>query len=208
MDTTLVMSRFFALLTLVANLTVLAALVLLVAARRWPAAARGKGDIGELLRTYALPLAWLIALTSTLGSLYYSEVANFVPCKLCWYQRIAMYPLVLILGIAVVRRDISVRRYVVPVAVVGAAVAVFHYALQRAPNLTSGACDPTAPCTSTWVWQFHFISIPFMALSGFVLIATLLLMTSGETDPAEPEGHDETPSENEREAHGLSFSNT
>ena len=205
MDTTLVMSRFFALLTVAANLTVLGALVLL-AARRSPAAARLKADLRELLRTYALPLAWLVALTATLGSLYYSEAANFVPCKLCWYQRIAMYPLVVILGIAAIRRDIHVRRYVVPVAGVGAAIAIFHYGLQRFPQLTSGSCDPAAPCTSTWVWQFHFISIPFMALSGFALIAILLLLAPGEPEPAKPETADTQNSVKERENNGLSLS--
>jgi len=206
MDTTLVMSRFFALLTVAANLLVLGALVMLVAARRSPAAARFKTDLRELLRTYALPFAWLVALTATLGSLYYSEVANFVPCKLCWYQRIAMYPLVVILGIAAIRRDIHVRRYVVPVAGIGAAIAIFHYGLQRFPELTSGSCDPTAPCTSTWVWQFQFISIPFMALSGFALIAILLLLAPGEPKPQAPETADNQISTKERENNGLSLS--
>jgi disulfide bond formation protein DsbB len=208
MDTTLVMSRFFALMTVFANLTVLGALVLLVAARRSPAAAALKGEVREFLRIYALPVAWLVALTATLGSLYYSEVANFVPCKLCWYQRIAMYPLVVILGIAAIRRDIHVRRYVVPVAGVGAAIAIFHYGLQRFPELTSAACDPTAPCTSTWVWQFHFISIPYMALSGFALIATLLLLAPGQPEPSEPESSDTPLSAKERENDGLRLSSS
>ena len=208
MDTTLVMSRFLALLTIAANLAVLGALVLLVSARRSPGAARIKADIRELLSVYALPFAALVALTATLGSLYYSEVANFVPCKLCWYQRIAMYPLALILGIAAVRRDLSIRRYVVPVVGVGAALSIFHYLIQRFPTLsTSGTCDPTAPCTSTWVWQFHYISIPFMALSGFALIAALLLLAPRETEP--DEGDIETPPvDKERETDGLSLSST
>jgi disulfide bond formation protein DsbB len=208
MDTTVVMSRFFALLTIAANLLVLGAIVLLVAARRSPAAARLKADIRELLRTYALPFAWLVALTATIGSLYYSEVANFVPCKLCWYQRIAMYPLVVILGIAAIRRDVHVRRYVVPVVGIGAAIAIFHYYLQRFPESTTGSCDPTAPCTSTWVWQFNFVSIPFMALSAFALIATLLLMAPGHPEPSEPEPDDTSPSAKEGESHELSLSST
>ena len=208
MDTTLVSSRFFALLTVAANLMVLGAVVLLLAARRSPAAAGIKAEVRELLRTYALPLAWLVALTATLGSLYYSEVANFVPCKLCWYQRIAMYPLVVILGIAAIRRDIDVRRYAVPMAGVGAAISIFHYFLQRFPALTSASCDPTTPCTSTWVWQFHFISIPFMALSGFALIATLLLMAPGQPKASEPEIHDPPCSATERKDDGLSLSST
>jgi disulfide bond formation protein DsbB len=208
MDTTLVLSRFFALLTVAANVMVIGAVVLLVAARRSPAAAGIKAEVRDVLRTYALPLAWVVALTATLGSLYYSEVANFVPCKLCWYQRIAMYPLVVILGIAAIRKDIGVRRYVVPMVGVGAAISIIHYFLQRFPTLTSAACDPTAPCTSAWVWQFQFISIPFMALSGFALIATLLLMAPGQPEASEPETHDTPPSATERKNDGLSLSRT
>lgn len=134
-------------------------------------------SLGGSLREAALPLAWLVALVATLGSLYYSEVAHFIPCKLCWYQRIAMYPLVVILGTAALKRDGGVRRYVLPITAIGASVSIYHYVIERFPDLAGSACDPTAPCTFLWVWEFHFISIPFQALSGFALIATLMFMT-------------------------------
>lgn len=169
------MSTFFALLTVVANLTVLGGLFIYLGSPYNAAADRLRVRITTSLGDGALTLAWLVALVATLGSLYYSEVANFIPCKLCWYQRIAMYPLALILGIAALKRDLNVRRYVVPMVAVGGAISIYHYVLQRWPNLETAACDPTAPCTATYVWKFHYISIPLMALSGFALIAVLLL---------------------------------
>jgi disulfide bond formation protein DsbB len=176
MELTAVMSRFFGLLTIVANVSVLGLLVVAVQARRSGRAAALREDVRAFLRVHGLTLAWLVALTSTLGSLYYSEVANFVPCKLCWYQRIAMYPLVVVLGVAALRKDRGVWRYAVPIALVGGAISIFHYTIERFPNLAgASSCDASAPCTVVWTWQFHYISIPFMALSGFLLITSLLM---------------------------------
>lgn len=167
-------SRFFALLTVAADASVLVALVVVALAPTSPQARQRLERLRTAVTPYALPLAWAVALTCTLGSLYYSEVAHFTPCKLCWYQRIGMYPLAVILGIAALRRDLSIRRYAVPLALLTAVISSYHYLLQRFPTITSVSCDPTAPCTVTWVWQLHFISIPFMALSGFAFISVLL----------------------------------
>ena len=193
MDTQL-FSRFFALLTLAADGLALGLLALALASRVSDRASDAWETTRDFLGEYALSLAWLIALTATLGSLYYSEVANYVPCKLCWYQRIAMYPLAIVLGIAALRRDLGVRRYVLPVVGVGAAISVWHYLLEHFPNLSgSASCDPAAPCTVRWVWEFGFISIPFMALGGFASIAALLLAAR---QPQPLEGGD-------RDEHGI-----
>ncbi len=126
---------------------------------------------------YGLRLAWLVAVVATLGSLYYSQVAHFIPCELCWYQRIAMYPLAVILGIAVVRRDEAVRRYVLPVAVIGGIISAYHYVIQQFPDLAVTSCDATGiPCTGHWVWKFGFVSIPLMALACFGTIVAVLVM--------------------------------
>lgn len=131
--------------------------------------------------TVALTVAWGVASVATIGSLVYSEVFHFVPCKLCWYQRIAMYPLAVILGIAWWRNDLRIRRYAVPVAVIGGAISVWHVLVQRLPSLSSSAsCDPNAPCTSIWVEALGFLTIPTMALIGFVTIIALLLTASDE----------------------------
>jgi len=168
------MATLFALLTVIAITAVIAIALLAVASR--DGFSSTKDAVWETLGPSALWLAFLVALTATLGSLYLSEVAHFVPCKLCWYQRIAMYPLVPILAIAAWKRDFSVVRYVVPLAVIGAAISIYHYQLERFPSQASVSCSADAPCTVVWIWKFHFVSIPLMALSGFALIVALVLV--------------------------------
>lgn len=170
------MARFFALLTLAADVFVVASVLVWILRRRVPSTAdlyvRGRA----FFAAHGLQLAAAVALTCTLGSLYLSEVANYLPCKLCWYQRIAMYPLVPILGVATWKRDTNVIRYAAPLALIGSSISIYHYLLERFPQMsTSASCDPTAPCTILWIWEFNFISIPFMALSGFAAIMALLL---------------------------------
>lgn len=122
-----------------------------------------------------LLLAWVTAAGATSGSLYYSEVAGFPPCLLCWYQRIAMYPLVLILGVGVVRADAGAWRYGLPLSVVGFVVAVYHVLIQLRPALDVVTCEARAPCTVRYVAAYGFVSIPFMAACGFLLISAVLL---------------------------------
>jgi hypothetical protein len=123
----------------------------------------------------ALWIAFLVAAGATLGSLYFSEVANYVPCRLCWYQRIAMYPLTVILLVAAIRRDRGVRWYAIPVAGVGACVSIYHYLVEWHPQLEGDACDPTYPCSLVWFREFGFVTLALMALCGFVAIIALLL---------------------------------
>ena len=160
-----VMSRLWALLAVAAGTLSLAAVA-------WQlAATRGATAPGVVVTTRArLWLTWLVATTATAGSLYFSEVAGFIPCQLCWYQRIAMYPLSLVLAIAALRDDLDVRRYVLPVAGIGAGISIYHYLLQWFPQLETTTCDPAAPCAAFYVREFGFVSIPFMALMGFLTI--------------------------------------
>lgn len=127
---------------------------------------------GEL----ALPLGFAVALTTTLGSLYLSEIAKFPPCELCWYQRICMYPNVALFAVAWWRRDRDVRFYVLPLVVVGAVIATYHYLLERFPDTVSSSCSTDIPCETVWVWKFHFLSIPGMAWIGFLLLGTLAVL--------------------------------
>jgi disulfide bond formation protein DsbB len=167
-------SRFFTLLAFAC----LALVLLLVVARlgRWrleaPETLRRQFD--DSVQHAGLALTWLIAAVATAGSLYYSEVANLPPCKLCWYQRIAMYPLALLLGIAVVRRDRHVWRYVLPVTAIGGLIAAYHYALEWMPQLDAGACDPTVPCSLVWFRVFGFASIPFLSFAAFAAITAVM----------------------------------
>lgn len=122
----------------------------------------------------ALPLAAGIALTSTLGSLWMSEVSGFIPCVLCWYQRIAMYPLSIIAGVAAWRRDVTAWLTILPIAAIGGAISIYHIAIERLPQL-AGPCDPDAPCAVLWVEEFGFITLPTMALTAFIAISLLAL---------------------------------
>jgi disulfide bond formation protein DsbB len=168
---------FFALLTIVADIATLTLWVLAAGSLTGDGARDVWHQVRATLGDIGLPLAALVATTATLGSLYLSEGAHLVPCKLCWYQRIGIYSLAAILIVAVVRRDWSVRPYALTLALLGPVISTYHYLIERWPSLEpgNGGCDPTNPCTTTLVWKFHFISIPFMALSGFALVATILL---------------------------------
>jgi hypothetical protein len=167
---------FFALLALVALVGVVVLLVARVAAR----SSDGARAIVETVSGSALMLAWIVALTCTLGSLYFSEVAHFEPCKLCWFQRIFMYPLSIILGIAAFRRDRGVRWYVLPLAGVGLCISVYHYIIERFPDLDAVSCSAVTPCTYIWFETFGFVTLSFMAAAGFALVLTLLTLPSPE----------------------------
>ena len=73
-----------------------------------------------------LYLAWIVALIATVGSLFFSEVMDLPPCILCWYQRIAMYPLVVIIGVGIVTRDRRMKNYALPVCLIGLAISIYH----------------------------------------------------------------------------------
>ena len=179
---TSVITTFFAILALVCLATTIIGIGLAIAARSSDGGRRALERVGDELAGAGLWLAVAIAAVATAGSLYLSGGAGFTPCTLCWYQRIAMYPLSLILGIAAWRRDVAVRVYVIPVAAIGALVSCYHIAIERFPSLQSGSCDPNNPCSLKWVEHFGFITIPTMALAGFLAIITILALTP-RTDP-------------------------
>jgi disulfide bond formation protein DsbB len=184
-------STFFAAsAVLIGSLVVLGAVVGLLA-RASQGTRRAWETLVVSVGNQALWLAWGMAIVATLGSLYYSEVAHFVPCTYCWYQRIAMYPLTVIIGIGVLTRDRRVARYVAPLAAVGGVIAAYHYLIQQVPGLAAGECSATAPCTAAYVWKFEFVSIPLMALVSFGMILLMLTVDtahrrrapSGEASP-------------------------
>lgn len=168
-------SLFLALLALAAQAGA-AGLVVTLTARALAPSARWPRQVVAAVGPVALAVAGTVALVATLGSLYYSEVADFPPCRLCWFQRIGMYPLALILLIAAWRRDRQVRWYALPLAVIGGAVSIYHMVIERFPSLESGSCEVTNPCSTIWVEKLGYLTIPTMALSGFVLIALLLVL--------------------------------
>jgi disulfide bond formation protein DsbB len=124
-----------------------------------------------------LYFAWLVAVIATLGSLYFSEIRLFQPCVLCWYQRIAMYPLSLILGMAAFTSDIKITKYVLPISIIGGMISLYHYLLEKVPGFaTIKPCSQGVPCDVEWINWFGFITIPFLALTAFVLITVFLII--------------------------------
>ncbi|HYZ99535.1 MAG TPA: disulfide bond formation protein B [Acidimicrobiales bacterium] len=166
-------SLFLALLALLAQVSAVGLATRLAHARRpdatWTAA------VGRAVGPAALWFAGAVAIVSMLGSLYYSEIADFPPCRLCWFQRIGMYPLAVLLPIAAWLRDWGVRWYALPLAIGGGLTSAYHVAVQRL-SLESGACEVANPCSTIWVEELGYLTIPAMALSGFALIVALLLM--------------------------------
>lgn len=142
---------------------------------------RTAGRVIDSLRPMLIPAAAIVSLVATLGSLYLSEIALFEPCLLCWYQRIAMYPLPVILGIAAFRRDLSVRFSAIPLAVIGLGIATYHYLIQAFPSLDTGTCALDVPCSARYLELFGFVSIPFMAGAGFLFVIAALALAGAQT---------------------------
>jgi len=170
------MKLFFAMLAVVTNVIVLGYVTAAAAGRWWQPANDLRSRFRAAVAGYELALAALVAGTATLGSLYLSEIAHLTPCRMCWLQRFFMYPSALVLAVAAWRRYQRVRVPVMSAAAIGGAISIYHYLIQRFPSLeSSGTCSVTVPCTTAWFRVFGFISIPYMALSGFSFV--LLMMT-------------------------------
>jgi disulfide bond formation protein DsbB len=131
------------------------------------------GSWGTLQRQ-ALWAAWVVAAVATGGSLYFSEVAGFIPCQLCWYQRIAMYPLAITLLVGAVLRDRRTALYSLVFPVVGALVSIRHIYIEINPEAESPSCRVGAPCSLKWIEEFGYVTIPVLALTAFTLIGMLL----------------------------------
>ena len=169
-------TSLLAILTVAAQVFLLGMVLLFAASRVSGRATETWDAIVEALGPISLWMAWGVALVATAGSLYFSEGAHYIPCEFCWFQRIAVYPMTVILGVAAFRKDSRVIFYALPLSLAGALISAYHYQLQRFPNQASQICDPLNPCSLTWVWKFHYISIPLMALSAGLLMATLVTL--------------------------------
>ena len=126
---------------------------------------------------YELWLAFVVTAIATGGSLFFSEIAGFVPCELCWYQRICMYPLSLLTLLMALRADYRAARYLLPFPVVGAGIAIYHLLVENGVVAQSQACLVSAPggCATKWIDEFGYMTIPTLALTGFALSLTFLL---------------------------------
>ncbi|MFJ5769449.1 disulfide oxidoreductase [Psychrobacillus sp. NPDC093180] len=124
-----------------------------------------------------LLFAWITSLIAVVGSLFFSERMGFIPCTLCWYQRILMYPLVIFLGIAFYRNDREIYKYILPISIIGIVMSSYHYALQKIPSMHEfSSCTSGVPCTGQYINWFGFVTIPFLALIAFIFITIMMLI--------------------------------
>jgi disulfide bond formation protein DsbB len=173
-----VATNFFLVLTLVADAVVAVAVVCTVAAVVSPRARTTVVSWARAVAPQAIPFAWIVATVTTLGSLYYSEHAGFVPCELCWYQRILMYPLVIVLGVAALRRDRAVWITSLVFVVLGTPLSLYHWLVERVPAFEeSSACSAITPCSTPWFEKLGFVTLAWMAMSAFLLIGVLMVCT-------------------------------
>jgi disulfide bond formation protein DsbB len=157
---------------------VLAALLLLVGIG-WLVGLRGMGEgLRRTLEGYELWLVFLVASIATGGSLFFSEIAGFVPCELCWFQRICMYPLSIVSLLAALANDRRVARYLLPLPLVGAGVSVYHLLVENGVVAQAQTCLISAPggCATKWIEEFGYVTIPVLALTGFALCFAFLLL--------------------------------
>lgn len=165
----LIINELLALGTLLTNIGIIVVLALLV----YP---KTRSLIIRLGQTYGLLLAFVIAVVSTGMSLYYSEIAGFAPCVLCWWQRIFIYPQVILLGMMLWRKEYKIIDYAIAVLIPGLLVSIYQVALQFG---VSDVLDCTAvgpSCDARYVYEYGYITIPVMALTALIAMLGLLLL--------------------------------
>ncbi|HVC03401.1 MAG TPA: disulfide oxidoreductase [Candidatus Acidoferrales bacterium] len=179
----------YAVLALIADAMVVVVVMGFLLTRTSPASRETWRRFRDAVTPFTLHLAWIVAMLATLGSLYLSQIANLTPCEFCWFQRICMYPLSLLLGIAAFRGDTRIaKKYFLTLSIVGAALATYHYQLEHIAGEPT-VCGAAVPCDMAAFNIFGFISVPFLSLAAFLLITTLLLL--GRT-PSDEEDEDDS----------------
>jgi disulfide bond formation protein DsbB len=159
-----------------AGLLILVGLAAVVGVRAPLAAVR------SALWGYELWAAFVVAAIATGGSLFFSEFAGFVPCELCWFQRICMYPLSLLTLFLAVHSDYRAARYLLPFPVIGAGVSIYHLLVENHVIATPAACQIGAGCTVKWINEFGYMTIPTLALTAFVLLTGFLALAVASDD--------------------------
>ena len=164
-------------ITAVLALLAAALAVSTVAARLLAGRVRMAARIVSAIGAQRNAITLAIGATATAGSLYFSEVAHYIPCRLCWFQRVAMYPIGVLALVGLLRRDRGARWYVVPFAAVGLPISVYHYLIEWKPGLDTGGCALFGPaCTDIWFRTFGFATLAFMALCGFAAVLAVNLI--------------------------------
>jgi disulfide bond formation protein DsbB len=176
---------------------VLIALGLLIGLLALVGVHRPLGRLRNLLWGYELWGAFVVAAIATGGSLFYSQVAHFIPCEFCWFQRVLMYPLSILTLLIAARGDNRAARYLIPLPVVGAGTSIYHILIERDVIKEPKVCSLSAPggCGTNWIaaHSFGYLTIPELALTAFLLlIGFLVLASTGESEvPATLPAHAE-----------------
>jgi disulfide bond formation protein DsbB len=164
---------------------VLAAILILVAVAALLGARRPLQLLQRALWGYELWAAFVVASIATGGSLFFSEIAHFVPCELCWYQRICMYPLSILTLFLAFHGDHRAARYLVPLPLVGAGVSIYHLLIENKVIKEPAQCLISAPgtgCGTKWINEFGYMTIPTLALTAFVLLIGFLGLAAAGGD--------------------------
>lgn len=167
-ETVQIFSAVLGVATLVAGLITLLA-VWLEGRAAWAA------DVLSQVRSAALWLMFAVTGGAMAGSLYFSEVVHYNPCKLCWYQRIVMYSIAVIFLVAAIRKDKAIARYSIVLASIGFVISTYHYLLEWFPTMESNVCSVDVPCTTIWFREFGFVTLCFMAASAFIFVISVSL---------------------------------
>ncbi len=134
--------------------------------------------IENVIGKYGLMLAFKVALLSTLASLFYSDIAGFAPCKFCWFQRIFMYPLVILIPLALRKKDFKIVEYLLPLSVIGFLISLYQNYMYYYNNGLDASCvlgGSQVSCVKRYVFELGYISVPIMALTAFALVIVFLL---------------------------------
>ncbi len=123
-------------------------------------------------KNHAMYIAWVAALCAMIGSLYFQYVMHFPPCVLCWYQRIALYPLVVIIPIGIIKKDKVLPLYALTLSMIGLVIAAYHNLLYyKVISNTLAPCIQGISCTTKYIEWLGFVTIPFLSLFSFIIIA-------------------------------------
>lgn len=171
-DSVLIAGKILAALTIVGQVWIFFVFLFLFVVKKGAARTAFLG----LFKGKEIFFAFLIAFFSAAASMFYSGVAKFPPCDLCWYQRIVLFPQVLLLGMAVIKKDKKITDYVLAFSIIGAVIAAYNYYLQLGGNPFIPCSAGGVSCAQRFVWEFGYVGIPMMSFTGFAIIICLMLI--------------------------------
>jgi disulfide bond formation protein DsbB len=138
----------------------------------------------EFLKKHALLLVFLVSLGATAISLFYSNFAGYAPCNLCWWQRVFMYSVFVVSGVALCKKDDNADDYILTLALVGGLIALYHTYIQYggSPLIPCAANVEAVSCSQRFIFEYNYITIPLMSLTGFVMIGVALVLKKITSD--------------------------